>query len=114
MKDVRRSGAGLHSRRSSPLQVGGLERVFELGRIFRNEGISSRHNPEFTSIELYQAQPRRGGALALAPTGGAPGLGHGSRLGHARCRCAGGRLPGRPTHRNPPCRPHRPTPTTMT
>jgi lysyl-tRNA synthetase class 2 len=36
-------------------QVGGLERVFEIGRIFRNEGISSRHNPEFTSIELYQA-----------------------------------------------------------
>lgn len=35
-------------------QVGGLERVFEIGRIFRNEGISSRHNPEFTSIELYQ------------------------------------------------------------
>ncbi|KAL4853325.1 Lysine--tRNA ligase [Chlorella vulgaris] len=37
------------------LAVGGLERVFEIGRIFRNEGISSRHNPEFTSIELYQA-----------------------------------------------------------
>ena len=36
-------------------QVGGLERVYEIGRIFRNEGISSRHNPEFTSIELYQA-----------------------------------------------------------
>lgn len=36
------------------LQVGGLERVFEIGRIFRNEGISARHNPEFTSIELYQ------------------------------------------------------------
>lgn len=35
--------------------MGGLDRVFEIGRIFRNEGISSRHNPEFTSIELYQA-----------------------------------------------------------
>lgn len=35
--------------------VGGFERVFEIGRIFRNEGISSRHNPEFTSVELYQA-----------------------------------------------------------
>jgi len=35
--------------------VGGFERVFELGRIWRNEGISTRHNPEFTSIELYQA-----------------------------------------------------------
>lgn len=42
----------LHLKR---LVVGGLERVFEIGRIFRNEGISSRHNPEFTSIELYQA-----------------------------------------------------------
>ena len=40
------------------LQVGGLERVFEIGRIFRNEGISSRHNPEFTSIELYQVGAR--------------------------------------------------------
>ena len=37
------------------LIVGGFERVYELGRIFRNEGISTRHNPEFTSIELYQA-----------------------------------------------------------
>lgn len=35
--------------------VGGFERVFELGRIFRNEGISTRHNPEFTSVECYQA-----------------------------------------------------------
>lgn len=34
--------------------VGGFERVFEIGRIFRNEGISTRHNPEFTSLELYQ------------------------------------------------------------
>ncbi|EFN55794.1 hypothetical protein CHLNCDRAFT_57712 [Chlorella variabilis] len=42
----------LHLKR---LVVGGLERVFEIGRIFRNEGISARHNPEFTSIELYQA-----------------------------------------------------------
>merc|ERR1719383_1639174 len=37
------------------LVVGGFERVYEIGRIFRNEGVSSRHNPEFTSIELYQA-----------------------------------------------------------
>jgi lysyl-tRNA synthetase class 2 len=37
------------------LVVGGLERVFEVGRIFRNEGTSARHNPEFTSVELYQA-----------------------------------------------------------
>jgi len=37
------------------LIIGGIDRVYELGRIFRNEGISTRHNPEFTSIELYQA-----------------------------------------------------------
>lgn len=42
----------LHLKR---LVVGGFDRVYELGRIFRNEGISTRHNPEFTSIELYQA-----------------------------------------------------------
>ncbi len=37
------------------LLVGGLERVYEVGRVFRNEGISTRHNPEFTMIEIYQA-----------------------------------------------------------
>lgn len=37
------------------LVVGGLERVFEIGRVFRNEGISTEHNPEFTMIEFYQA-----------------------------------------------------------
>lgn len=42
----------LHLKR---LVVGGFEKVFEIGRIFRNEGISTRHNPEFTSIEFYQA-----------------------------------------------------------
>lgn len=42
----------LHLKR---LIVGGFEKVFELGRIFRNEGTSTRHNPEFTSIEIYQA-----------------------------------------------------------
>ena len=42
----------LHLKR---LVVGGFERVYELGRIFRNEGISSRHNPEFTTVEVYQA-----------------------------------------------------------
>jgi len=42
----------LHLKR---LVVGGFERVYEIGRIFRNEGLSTRHNPEFTSIELYQA-----------------------------------------------------------
>jgi lysyl-tRNA synthetase class 2 len=42
----------LHLKR---LIVGGMERVYEIGRIFRNEGISTRHNPEFTMMELYQA-----------------------------------------------------------
>lgn len=37
------------------LIVGGFEKVYEVGRVFRNEGISIRHNPEFTSVELYQA-----------------------------------------------------------
>ena len=37
------------------LIVGGLERVFEIGRVFRNEGVDTRHNPEFTLMELYQA-----------------------------------------------------------
>ncbi|MBZ4688377.1 MAG: lysyl-tRNA synthetase [Clostridiales bacterium] len=42
----------LHLKR---LLVGGLERVYEIGRVFRNEGISTKHNPEFTMMELYQA-----------------------------------------------------------
>ena len=37
------------------LIVGGMERVYEMGRVFRNEGMDVRHNPEFTTIELYQA-----------------------------------------------------------
>ncbi|MBQ9364328.1 MAG: lysine--tRNA ligase [Schwartzia sp.] len=37
------------------LVVGGIERVYELGRVFRNEGVDNRHNPEFTSVEIYQA-----------------------------------------------------------
>ena len=42
----------LHLKR---LMVGGMERVYELGRVYRNEGISPRHNPEFTMLEVYQA-----------------------------------------------------------
>ncbi len=42
----------LHLKR---LIVGGIERVYEIGRLFRNEGVSTRHNPEFTTIEFYQA-----------------------------------------------------------
>src|SRR5947207_10248852 len=37
------------------LVVGGFEKVFEIGRTFRNEGLSPRHNPEFTMLELYEA-----------------------------------------------------------
>ena len=53
-------GRGLSLRIATELHlkrmvVGGFERVYELGRVFRNEGISTRHNPEFTSLETYQA-----------------------------------------------------------
>jgi lysyl-tRNA synthetase class 2 len=47
------------------LVVGGFERVFELGRVFRNEGLSTRHNPEFTMLELYQAYADYGDMMAL-------------------------------------------------
>jgi len=52
----------LHLKR---LIVGGLERVYEIGRVFRNEGISIRHNPEFTMIELYQAYTDYHGMMEL-------------------------------------------------
>ena len=47
------------------LVVGGLDRVYEVGRIFRNEGMDTRHNPEFTSIELYQAYTDYKGMMDL-------------------------------------------------
>jgi lysyl-tRNA synthetase class 2 len=47
------------------LLVGGVERVFELGRVFRNEGVSRRHNPEFTMLELYQAYTDYRGMMEL-------------------------------------------------
>jgi len=49
---VLRIALELHLKR---LIVGGMERVFEIGRVFRNEGLSTRHNPEFTMLEAYQA-----------------------------------------------------------
>ncbi|MGF1496152.1 MAG: lysine--tRNA ligase [Elainellaceae cyanobacterium] len=52
----------LHLKR---LIVGGFERVFELGRVFRNEGVSTRHNPEFTTLELYQAYADYNDMMAL-------------------------------------------------
>ena len=47
------------------LIVGGLERVFEIGRVFRNEGVDTRHNPEFTLMELYQAYTDYNGMMEL-------------------------------------------------
>lgn len=52
----------LHLKR---LIIGGFPRVYEVGRIFRNEGISTRHNPEFTSVELYQAYADYGDMMDL-------------------------------------------------
>jgi lysyl-tRNA synthetase class 2 len=52
----------LHLKR---LIVGGFEKVFELGRIFRNEGVSTRHNPEFTTVEVYQAYADYSDMMAL-------------------------------------------------
>lgn len=52
----------LHLKR---LVVGGFDKVYELGRLYRNEGVSSRHNPEFTSIEIYEAYTDYFGAMKL-------------------------------------------------
>ncbi|MCL6092002.1 MAG: lysine--tRNA ligase, partial [Actinobacteria bacterium] len=52
----------LHLKR---LVVGGMEKVFEVGRVFRNEGLSPRHNPEFTMLELYQAYADYNDMMAL-------------------------------------------------
>jgi len=52
----------LHLKR---LVVGGFEKVFEIGRVFRNEGLSPRHNPEFTMLELYEAYADYGDMMAL-------------------------------------------------
>ena len=48
------------------LIVGGLEKVYEIGRVFRNEGLSVRHNPEFTLLELYQAYTDYNGMMELS------------------------------------------------
>ncbi|PZD74128.1 Lysine--tRNA ligase [Acaryochloris thomasi RCC1774] len=55
----------LHLKR---LIVGGFEKVFEMGRIFRNEGISTKHNPEFTTIEIYQAYADYSDMMTLTET----------------------------------------------
>ena len=50
------------------LLVGGMERVYEISRVFRNEGISTRHNPEFTLLELYQAYADYGDMMEIVET----------------------------------------------
>lgn len=52
----------LHLKR---LVIGGMDRVYEIGRVFRNEGISTRHNPEFTMLELYEAYTDYKGIMSL-------------------------------------------------
>ena len=52
LKDVIASALELYLKR---VVVGGIERVYEIGRIFRNEGVDTTHNPEFTIIEWYEA-----------------------------------------------------------
>src|SRR5216110_119051 len=59
------------------LGVGGLDRVYEINRNFRNEGISTQHNPEFTTLEFYQADAEYEDLMALTEemcTGLAPSL----------------------------------------
>jgi lysyl-tRNA synthetase, class II len=75
----------LHLKR---LMIGGVERVYELGRVYRNEGIDARHNPEFTMLELYQAYGDYGAMMdltekiivdAIAATGQPPKLSWGDK-----------------------------------
>lgn len=65
MKLYMRIAIELHLKR---LIVGGLEKVYEIGRVYRNEGISTRHNPEFTMIELYEAYADYKDIMALTET----------------------------------------------
>lgn len=62
MKLTMRIALELHLKR---LMVGGMERVYELGRVYRNEGLSPRHNPEFTMLECYQAYGDYGSMMDL-------------------------------------------------
>jgi lysyl-tRNA synthetase class 2 len=71
------------------LLVGGLDRVFEIGRNFRNEGLSPRHNPEFTMLELYQAYADLGDMMEITET-------LMSSLGEELCGKAEGSAEGRP------------------
>ena len=59
------------------LIVGGIERVYEIGRIFRNEGMDTKHNPEFTTVELYQSYADFNDMMDLF---------RGSSVGRRRCK----------------------------
>ena len=69
--------------------VGGMERVYDMGKNFRNEGIDIRHNPEFTMIELYQAYTDYNGMMELCE-----GL-----VSHAAVKATGGTKVELPGHR---------------
>ena len=84
----------LHLKR---LVVGGMERVFELGRVFRNEGIDAKHNPEFTTLEAYQALADYGDIMRLMEEV-IPAV-SGRVLGTARIEYQGRRIDLRPPYR---------------
>ena len=73
----------LHLKR---LIVGGMERVYEIGRIFRNEGMDPKHNPEFTTIELYQAYADFNDMMDICSRSFSPPL---PRRSWAPIRCSG-------------------------
>ena len=74
------------------LVVGGIEKVYEIGRIFRNEGADATHNPEFTMLELYEAYGDYT-TMADADQGADPGRGAGRARRHRRAQA--GRLRAR-------------------
>ena len=82
----------LHLKR---LLVGGIERVFEIGRVFRNEGLSTRHNPEFTMLECYQAFADYTDMMALTEEL----VAECARLATGRTEVDGRRHDGRPRRR---------------
>ena len=82
------------------LLVGGMDKVFEIGRNFRNEGLSRKHNPEFTMLEAYEAY---GDYETHDGTGAGPGLSRGGKgVGHAVHRTQGRRRQGRQDHQPHP------------
>ena len=96
----------LHLKR---LIVGGMERVFEIGRVFRNEGVSTRHNPEFTMMELYQAFADYSDVMAITETPHRPSGARRPRDHHGARRRDGGR-PRRALAAGPHGRPHQRSP----